>query len=485
MRPTKPEFDPVHHALADIPEFARDEAMASHWDTSSNLILNNGGQLSTLSQESNPFAPVHQLARFPYPLSSPEMKERPWAKRDWVRAELREFGLKGADWQTLAPDNYWLWRSFFRQTAMKLEGIENNHHDSFAEFNFLTCGGAKSFGWEIQYKENGSRLSSFSCGKTSCPGCNDKDKERTARRFFNKLLAAATAQGIKRFWAFVFTFPEAIEAQFPKGSKERKALLCELKKFERKLFGLKTEDGLFAYANIHAVGDTNLMRDRFHVHSGVLPIAIRRVNKKPQVIKCDIQGKIDVDAARELLADHLEQVFPEIDRSLVQFNARYFRLESKRSVAQLAHRLKYDLRGFGKDVENAPIFFDVNHGLVVLDGGKDDYGIYTVRQVALRWKWIRSQRDLRTWGLLNQWNKYAELLGVEYKEDSEPEIQSETPVSIVRAVGRRWIHERSRIKWVNEKKAYRLSGEEITKIEWGRKGSEGKWQPKPKEVPSE
>lgn len=485
MRPTHADFDPVHHALADIPAAFRDEAMASRWNHSSTLILNNGGQLSTPHRAQDRFAPVHQLAQFPVSLSKWEKKERPEAKRDWIRAEFRDkkyrqfFNRLGVQpkWLSLSPQNSPLWLNALKTAVSENESIKDNNFDSFREFNFKSCGSSKSWGWEVRYN-NDSRFVIFSCGETDCCVCYDRDKRRTARRYLNKIIAAAKAQGIDRFWTFVFTLPEELEASIPKGSIMRKALLHEIKKFERKLFGFKTEDGLFAYANVHAVGDSNLMRDRFHVHSGVLPIAIRRVKKQPQLIKSAIRGIIDVKAARALLADHLEKVFPEINRQLIQFNAKYISLTSKKGVKQLAHRLNYDLRGFGKDIEQAPILFDPTNNLVLLDGGKDRYGIFTIQQVAERWQWIRKQRDLRSWGLLNQWNKYSELLDVEHNKDPEPKVIEERPITIKRTFGRKWIKERCQINWVDEKRVFRMTGEEIHQIEWGRKGSEGEWQPR-------
>jgi len=477
LRLTHAQYDPVHHALGDIPSPFRDAAMAAFKELSTTLILNNGGQLSTHSLDSNNFEPVHQLASFPVDFSSFDQKERPWAKRDWLLSELRELRLQGVKWLTLSPENIWLWRRAFRQAVRKNEEVENSAHNSFREFNFSSCGAAKSWGWEVSYADGDRRLSAFSCGETACPGCYDRDKARTARRYLDRISAAASAQKMDRFWSFVITLPEQYEADVPKGSEKRRRLLHEIKKFERKLFGFKTEDGLFAFASVHAVGDSNLMRDRFHVHSGVLPIAVRRINKQPQIIKSQIQGKIDVKAAREELAKHLRRVFPSIDKESIQFNAKFYSLKTEKDIRKLAHRLKYDLRGFGKDIEKSPIFFDPQSGLAVLNGGKDDYGVYTISQVAWRWRWIRNQRDLRSWGLLNQWNKYAELLGVEFVEDPEPEVTDETPVTVIRSYGREWDKKRAQVKWVDIKVAFRESGEEIENIEWGRKGSEGNWRP--------
>ena len=83
--------------------------------------------------------------------------------------------------------------------------------------------------------------------------------------YHDKFLAAAKAHDLERFWTFVITLPEEVEAMIPKGTTLRKKIMAELKKFTRKLFSLKTEDGLCAYANIHAVGDSDLRSEERRV----------------------------------------------------------------------------------------------------------------------------------------------------------------------------------------------------------------------------
>ncbi len=378
----------------------------------------------------------------------------------------------------------WKWVESFKEKVIETVDIKDNDFNPFRVFNFKMCGGKRSWGREIVYKKK-NVVVSFSCGESCCPFCSEKSKQKTALKYVDRFMNASMVHGIKRFWTFVITLPEEIEAMIPKGSEFRKEFMKEIKKLIRKIFALKTEDGLCAYANIHPVGDSNLFRDRFHVHVGVLPLAVRRKNKKPELFKCDVDGLIQTTFVLEQLEKILSQLFPITSRGKAQFHAQYIPLDKPYSEAKLAHRLKYDLRGFGKDVIQSPIFYNPDNDFVVLNAGERGYGVYSVEQVARRWAWIRSQRDLRTWGLLNQWNKYVDLLGVEFVEDPEPEILEERMVIVKRRYGREWDHKARRVRWVVEKRAFREdTGEEILGVQWGREGSGGYWRPKGDSVDS-
>lgn len=432
---------------------------------------------------------AHQLPSFPYRLTHEDRKERPSAERDWVKGMLRDVvGLKGVKWESLGEYGFWKFRFAFRRQIQIVEGIENDDFRPEREKNFFSCGAWKSRGRKIKYVDGELRLSCRSCSDRGCPKCFDRDKERTATKYFKKIVGASEAQGIKRFWGIVITLPVPQEASVPAGSELRKIALDVIKKFLRRLFGLKTRDGLFSYCNVHAVGDNNLFRDRFHFHCGVLPIATRK-NKSGEIelVKCDFKTfKADLDRARELLADHLESVFPNFDRSLTQLHMDPFVLrKDKKSRAKLNHRLRYDLRGFGKDIERAPILFDPIQELVVVKQGKDGYGVFTLSQLAKRWKWIRDQRDFRYWGILHQWSKYEELLGVEFVPDPEPEIEDEANITIIRSGGRQWNSKKRCVEWIDEKMAIDENGTVIQGIKWGRKGSEGFWRPRISAPPDE
>ncbi|MGL1861429.1 MAG: hypothetical protein OCC46_02770 [Pseudodesulfovibrio sp.] len=461
--------------------------------TYSPLILSNGG--STTPPQEEEWFPVHacvyvkweaahKLPPFPYELSSNDKKQRPHAERDWVLGMLRDaVGLKGVKWESLGEKGYWRWKSALRRQIQKVDEIEDNSFKPDRELYFLACGSWRSMGGHIKYVDGSERLYSYNCSERGCPQCYDRDKQRTAKKLFKKIMAAAKALDIKRFWGIEITLQPIYESLPVVGSDLRKNINEAIQKFLRKLFGLKTRDGLFAYCSVHAVGKQNLFRDRFHFHCGVLPIAKRMRKGKYEIIHCDFEMfKADLDRARSLLADHLEQVLPDYDRSKTNIYLAPFLLkETKKDMGKLMHHLKYDLRGFGKDIEQAPICFNWEKELVVIKQGDLGYGTFTFRQMAERWKWIREQRGrLTTWGLLNRWNSNLELIGVEFVDDPEPEIVEENDITIIRSGGRQWNPKKKRVEWVNEKMAVDENGSVIFGIEWGRKGSEGFWQPVPK-----
>nr|WP_287412654.1 hypothetical protein [Pseudodesulfovibrio sp.] len=465
----------IANGLADIHEDFCGEVLFSYWNSLKPLSPNNAGQILHSCRDPSAFLPVQHIRGCPV---EPDLRERPWALRNWLYAMLREQGFRDRDFTSLSPQNISRWLDCFRSINREVENIENSEYKPFRKKNYEFCGAKWSTGKLITYADKTQRIAGLSCSESSCTKCCDADKRRTATRWVNKILSLSKVQNIGRFWTLVVTLPREVENMIPKGSNTRKKFMNELGKWVRKLFGLRAKDGLFFYANIHPVGDSDLMRDRFHVHMGVLPFAGRRLKGETHFFHCDVEDLIDTSKALIWLEAILKMVFPVTQRGKVQFKAGYIPLNNKSTIPRLNHRLSYDLRGFGKDVELAPLFFNQSSQLAVLRAGKNGYGLYTVEQIVHRWSWIRSQRDLRSYGLLKAWNKYAERLGVEYVEDPEPEIEKEELVVVKRTYGRQWNPKTKQVKWVNEKRAYwKKSGKEIEGIEWGRKGSEGFWRP--------
>lgn len=488
MRITHAQYDPVHHALGDIPSPFRDAAMAAFKEPSTTLILSYGGSSAPPPKEE--WFPVHassyvkweaahKIPPFPYELSINDKKLRPHAERDWVLGMLREVAaLKGGKWESLGEKGWWRWLSALRHHIMEVDGIDDNSFKPDRERNFLACGSWRSMGGYIKYIDGSGRLYSYSCSERGCPKCYDRDKRRTAQKLFKKIMAAAKALCIKRFWGIEITLPSEFEDLPVAGSDLRQQLIETIQKFLRKLFGLKTRDGLFSYCNVHSVGNENLFRNRFHFHCGVLPIAKRTCSGITEIIHCDFGTfKADLDKARSILADHLAQVLPGYDKSKTNVHLAPFLLkETKKHMGKLMHHLKYDLRGFGKDVEQAPVCFNHEQELAVIKQGSLGYGVFTLRQVAERWKWIREQRCYRTWGLLNRWESNLDLMGIEFVDDPEPEIAEESEITIIRTGGRQWNPQKRQVEWINDRIAIDKNGQVIHGVKWGRKGSEGDWR---------
>lgn len=489
MRIQEAQYAPAHSALGYTPSTFRNDAIASTKEPSSPFILSNGGSSAPLRDETwfpvhassyEQWEAAHRIPPFPYELSINDKKHRPHAERDWVLGMLREVvALKGGKWESLGERGWWRWLSALRQHIQKVDGIDNNSFKPDRERFFLACSSWRSMGAYIKYIDGSGRLYSYSCSERGCPKCYDRDKRRTAQKLFKKIMAAARALDIKRFWGIEITLPSAFEGLPVAGSELRQQLIEAIQKYLRKLFGLKTRDGLFSYCNVHCVGNENVFRNRFHFHCGVLPIAKRTSKGKTEIVHCDFGTfKADLEQARTLLADHLEHVLPGYDRSKTNVHLAPFLLkETKKNMGKLMHHLKYDLRGFGKDIEQAPVCFNSESELAVIKQGSLGYGTFSFSQIAERWKWIREQRCYRTWGLLNRWESNLDLMGIEFVDDPEPEIIEEKEVTVIRNGGRQWNPKKRRVEWINDKFAIDENGQVIHGVEWGRKGSEGYWRP--------
>lgn len=391
--------------------------------------------------------------------------ERLWVDRDWLRAELRE-RFPDASWRSLSEGGFWRWASQLREAVGEAGGIENSDFNPYREHNFAACLSHKNQAATlITYQDGEQRVATLHCGERLCPECSDRHADRVAQEIFEFVQSVATAQKIGRFWRIVITLPRFVEARIPRGSEERKRLMEGLKRWLRKTFRLKTRDGLTAYANVHAVGDSDLFRTRYHIHLGVLPVAVRRAQRSggtPEVIHCDRDfSKADLAEMRVSLHALFEEVFPgQTTPDEMNLRLAYTRLDedSRGRPAQwgrLRHGMRYDLRGFGKDLLKVPIFHDSVGRAVVVPSG-DSYRVCSIAEVAERWRFIRGERDLRTWGVLDQRARYAELFGVQIESDPEPEILQEEPAQVERRRGRAWVPERRRVEWLWDRRAYRV-----------------------------
>jgi len=347
--------------------------------------------------------PVNDLALF-----ASEDEAAKEVQRDLI---LNSLYAIGGNWKTLEGNGFYHWRDAFRREIMAFEYRNDFTMPLKREKSFYNCSWKSKIHY-AEYKENSDIPYAYSCGSVLCPKCFDRDKRRTAYKYLQRIMKTAKAQEIKRFWGCIITLPVSQEALIPAGSDKREECINEIKKFLRKLFGLKTKDSLFSYCNIRPLGNENLFRNRFYFHCGILPLAVRRKNKKPIFIPCDFPGfKVDLIQARALLVKHLETVFPDYTPDSTVMHLTPFRLDkSEENKQKLLNRLICDLRGFGSDIEQMPIFFEPDKKLVVINQEREGYGVYTFEQMAERWHWIREQRCMRVWGILQSWNKYKGML---------------------------------------------------------------------------
>ncbi len=455
-------------ALAEVPEHFREEAIQLYFNS------NDGAFVCTPPMELD----EADLSRFPFwkERSSPS---RPHDKRDWLLSELND--LKELDknyakckWTAQGAEGFWVFQQALKNAIRELEGIEDNGYKPRAAY-FMSCSYRRSAGYEVVYKDGKRCLTTISCSETSCPDCYDRGKRRRVNNKHSWIMEAAKKTGVHRLWVPVFTLPDEIASKIPRKTPERKAVMDGLKVLLRKIFGVNTRDLLACYANIHAVGGKDLFKTRFHIHCGILPIAVSNRTKK--LIKCDVPDMLDEGVIKSEWRQVLQKVFPDIEVKEPVVHLEYISLNQKFSSDKLGHRLKYDMRGFGKDILEAPIFFDETYGLAVVEAEEGNYRLVTTLHLAQRWQWIRSQRDFRTWGLLDQTARYSDLIGIEFVVEPEPEVEEVLDIHIHRELRFHYKKGKGLIRTV-ERYAVRRDGQRVpSDVEWGRRGSEG-WRPK-------
>lgn len=457
-------------AIANMPAWDRAEALAAIGapvagvagpEADPTLMSNHGGQ----------FASPSPVAAEP---------GRPWARRDALRAELRR-RYPGIRWQSLGADQggYWTWHAAWRRAVAELVGMDDEDaYRPYRRANHLRCGARRGNGSLITYATGERRVAAMHCSERFCPSCSDREAGRIAHDALSYIQAVATAQAVPRFWGLVLTLPRELEGRMARGSDERRAVLHGVQALVRRLFDYRSRDTLCMYAAVHAVGDSDPMRNRYHIHVGALPVAVRRDRDGGRrVIVQDVPGKLDVDRLRADWSALLAQVYGSGDWSArpVVVHAQYVRTApGSANWAQLAHRVRYDLRGFGEDYERAPILHAPEAGLVVLEGGRDGYRVVSVVDLARQWMHVRGQRDIRSWGLLAKRDAYADLVGIERYEEPEPDRIEEQDVVITRRAGLRWDKEAGAVRWISEQRAALVvAGIEIPIPEgvgWGRLG---------------
>ena len=440
----------------------------------------NSGARNSFGSSSSTDTPAHHPPLRPWPFGNEAVDpSRPSSKRDWRNLELREkFPDVPLDrWLNQGEERNWKIWAAFREAIVKVEDIRNGNSD----FNrtqleeFLGCGARVSWGSVTVYEGGERRITPHSCGLTPCPYCHGRGKARVHDDIKGYVMSAAKTLGFQTFHQQVFTMPPPVEHLAVKGSKVRQQLKDGIRKIQRKACRLRVHDGLAAYCSVHAVGDRDLLKDRFHFHAGFFPFASVKQKSGEFLVKLCDPGRIPHQWIKDEWLKLLRKVFPEfdLDVAVVHLNVELF--DHPNITWILDHHLKYDGRGFGKDFEKAPLAFDPVSKRVVIQSEKGGYSITTMEELALRWKWVRSQRDYATWGILSQRKKYAPILGIEEHVEEEPEIKEKLTVTVERKRGKVWKKGKG-IVWVDEKKAY-YKGLEIVGVEWGRKGG-SEWRPR-------
>lgn len=375
--------------------------------------------------------------------------------------QLRNTYPEIQDWKALSDKNYFHFQSALKRSIIEVLDVKNvpleeipagkSKRAAYKEANLMRCFTKKEHANMTVYEDEERHVTGYSCKEKYCTCCADQSAFRTTKKLVQYLTGVIEATNAQAFHRFVFTLPKEVERDIPKGSALRKQYKKKIERLIYRTFGLNYRDHkLSIYMSFHRSGDKDPMRDRYHLHVGVLAnFAVKKANKK----KGTKQELMLLDTPKQLPADQLQllhqryveklnEVFePKTPFTQAVLNVSYVDLTTKPEEwqAKLTHRIKYDMRAFGKDFREHALYWSPSTNLVVVRAGETEafgYRVVHMDAYAKRWGEIKDSREFSTHGLLRGREKNGEFLGIQEFADEIPAEIDVVRVEVERKRGR-------------------------------------------------
>lgn len=396
-------------------------------------------------------------------------------KRDAMMSVLRDV-LPGAEWSSKP----WDFVKWYKLVAPEVFEIRDSSFDPYRLFNFTWCYGPKVFGKTYTNKENLEDVyrHRIHCCEPGCLDCRDRERRRLAGEKLDALKSIIQNNpGCPGVLEVVFTLPESVE-HLGNDPKTVQRLMEEEQKILKKLFGVSQKSNLGMIIENHPVGDRDLLRDRCHQHLQCLPGHVVKEPKtgvlrfewlepvKVSARHTKVDWSVDLPWLRGEWKAALERVFEvsfegEVDLRVawVPYNPEGWIYKKKPEEWEriffgvLAHKLKYGMRGWGKDVEKSVLRTDKLTGTMVLKAqrGEDvQWEIMPAITLVERFKWIKEHNRVSCRGFLQCLDKYKDVLGlVEETFEAMPDcLPADAEVEIIRE--KKWDRKEKKVKWVRD-----------------------------------
>ncbi len=412
------------------------------------------------------------------PASLLERWDSDWSndhKRSILDSALAEW-FSGVKWST----SIWPFLAMYKEQALEILKIQDTEYNPYRVYQFRSCYWKDTNGFihtNVENPEDRYRQR-FRCGESACLDCRDSDRKILALEWVERWKQIVEQQpGCPGAIEMGFTLPEEFEALPLESPDLEKKYLDGIHSIIREVFGVSSRSNLLCHLSVHPVGDRDLFRDRFHVHADILPCEIvkdKRTKEKtfrwlePVHVTSkhnSVDWQIDLDWLRKRYNQLLEELFGVTDSHAIQpqvswvpYSEKSWRYKKCRDRKDqvfwgiVAHKLKYAMRGFGRDIENAVLRSDQGVGLCVLKSKRGEqihWTITPVGGVVQRFKWIRDHNKVRTRGFGQCLQKYEDVLHLEASEDEMPEtIKTDAKVEIIRQ--KTWDRESKKVKWIRD-----------------------------------
>lgn len=357
--------------------------------------------------------------------------------------------------------------------------------DQFRRYNFKSCYRRRTRGRTYTRKDNPAIVhrQRMRCDEPACLDCKDARRRARATDWLQtwKAIVKTHPNGFTGTFHLVFTLPETIEHIPLKDRKIEKQLVDAACRIQKRLFGLKTRHNLAIIPSVHPVGDKDVLHDRWHLHTDTLPAVIdpktrqfhwvEPVHTAPGHRQSD--WKVDLDWLRREWIAEVRRIFPDLDQDpinpqveFVPFNMPRLPERLKKSDsdwwdrrwAKVAHKLRYSLRGLGRDIENAILYsglLESEQSVFVLKAehsGLIHWYLVPASDLVKRLLWVRKKAITRARGFLRRLAHYEDVLQIEAQEEQEPDPNDyhATSASVHLVREKRYDEKRGKVVWLRE-----------------------------------
>ena len=378
---------------------------------------------------------------------------------------------------------FWQFIKTYGQEAKRIFGISDSSIRKRATF-FDWCYRPKTKGYVLPSMDGETYYDRNHCGEPGCLLCADRARRRIAGEWYEvkKQVVENHPEGFKGFLDLNFTLPEELEGIPLKDRKIERALLDAEQGIAREIFGLNSRSNVAMNVVVHPIGSRDLFRDRWHSDVGVIPGVVEggRFQWVEPVKVARDKGhrpnmwRLDLGWLRERWLKDLSRIFgrpvkgiqPQVCFVPSPVNTWYWQERMKPGESpsdafwrKVRHTLKYTLRSFSQDFENAVLRTDAEGKRFVVKGSDskwDFWQVVSARFLVDRYRWARGHNLIRARGWAQVKNKYRDVLGLVGKDvGCLPEVLSvvRADVSLIRE--KHYDTDKKKVVW-NRDEVYRF-----------------------------
>lgn len=374
----------------------------------------------------------------------------PWARtarRDVLR-NLMESSIR-AYWpqtdKTEWSGQYWDIYRTYQDAATNVWNMPDK--GDWSRANFYRCHWLYKSGLAIVSDKNEVYTKETTCGRPACWKCGDRGRKRTAKETADLIEAVyQNHPGGEAMTDLTFTLPREVEADPLHDVGIEKALKTEIDNLIKALYGRATKRGRrsnISYLQaIHPAGTKDIGRDRWHMHTMVLPCEIIDTETGKELVwlrpakiakgHSSRRWKLDLSWIKNRWQESVEKIFDKKFNSMANVQVKVRMASDKNFMKQVRFSVDYNYRSFSRDFSKAAIRANYKEKRIVTKGEDVSQDVnfwrgWTAWEFAERYKWIRSKNKVAGRGWLHLRNKYIEACVV---LGPVPEKEIERPAAV-------------------------------------------------------